>query len=130
MAATPSPKSPGGRGNGGKRKEMNLRLPEQIAGGVYANGMMVQHTSDEVVLDFAMVLGGNGTVVSRVITSPAHAKRIMEALQENLARYEASHGPIRGSSSQPGFRMGFQPPAGQPLAGQPPAGQPPADESE
>ncbi len=111
MAASPGPKSSGGGGNGGKRTEINLRLPEQIAGGVYANGMMVQHTSDEFILDFAMVLGRNGTVVSRVITGPSHAKRIAEALQENLARYEASHGPIRGSSGQPGFRMGLQPPA-------------------
>lgn len=110
MEATPNPRSQGGGGNGGKRKEMNLRLPEQMAGGVYANGMMVQHTSDEFVLDFAMVMGGTGTVVSRVITSPAHAKRIAEALKENLARYEASHGPIRGSGAQPGFRMGVRPP--------------------
>ena len=111
MAANPSPKSPRGGGNGGKRTEINLRMPEQITGGVYANGMMVQHTGDEFVLDFAMVIGGAGTVVSRVITSPAHAKRIAEALHENIARYEAAHGPIRRSGAQPGFKMSPRPPA-------------------
>jgi hypothetical protein len=111
MATGSASGSPRSAGNGGKKAEINLRLSEQIAGGVYANGMMVQHTADEFVLDFAMMLGKNGTVVSRVITSPNHAKRIAEALQENLARYEASHGPIRGSAGQPGFKMRFPPPA-------------------
>ncbi len=111
MAASPNPRSPRGGGNGGKRTEINLRMPEQIAAGVYANGMMVQHTGDEFVLDFALVMGGTGTVVSRVITSPGHAKRIMEALHENLAKYEASHGPIRRTGAQPGFKMGPKPPA-------------------
>jgi hypothetical protein len=86
-------------------------MPEKIAGGVYANGMMVQHTADEFVLDFAVVMGGAGTVVSRVITSPGHARRIMEALQENIARYEAAHGPIRRSGTQPGLKMDPRPPA-------------------
>jgi hypothetical protein len=111
MKANPSPGSRRGGGNGGKRTEINLRMPEQIAGGVYANGMMVQHTVDEFVLDFAVVMGGAGTVVSRVITSPGHAKRIVEALQENISRYEAAHGPIRRSGAEPGFKMGPRPSA-------------------
>ncbi len=111
MAASPNPRNPQRGGNGGKRTEINLRMPEQITGGVYANGMIVQHTGDEFVLDFTMVMGAAGTVVSRVITSPAHAKRIAEALQENIARYEAAHGPIRRTGAQPGFKMGPKPPA-------------------
>jgi Protein of unknown function (DUF3467) len=110
MAANANPRRPRGGGNGGKRTEINLRMPEQIAGGVYANGMMVQHTADEFVLDFAMVMAGTGTVVSRVVTSPGHAKRIAEALQENIAKYEAAHGPIRRSGGPPGLQMGPRPP--------------------
>jgi hypothetical protein len=30
-----------------------------------------------------------------MIVSPAHAKRIMKALAENISRYEAQFGPIR-----------------------------------
>ena len=93
--------------------EIKVRLPEQVAAGVYANSMMVQHTGDEFVMDFAMVVGLGGTVVSRVITSPAHVKRIVGALQDNLKRYEAAHGPIKGLGSQPPLRVGFQPPVGQ-----------------
>ena len=75
--------------------------------------MMVQHTGDEFIMDFAVVVGGAGTVVSRVITSPAHVKRMVGALQENLKRYEAAHGPVKGSGTQPSLRVGFQPPAGE-----------------
>ena len=30
-----------------------------------------------------------------MIVSPAHAKRILRALEENISRYEAQFGPIR-----------------------------------
>lgn len=99
--------------DGKRTTEIKVRLPEQMAAGVYANSMMVQHTGDEFVMDFAMVVGGTGSVVSRVVTSPAHAKRIAAALQDNLKKFEATHGPIKGSGAQPSLRVGFQPPAGE-----------------
>lgn len=111
MAGTGGPRIPAGKGNGGTSTEIQLRLPEQVAGGAYANGMMVQHTSEEFVLDFTMVMGGSGAVVSRVITSPVHAKAIAGALQENIRRYETSFGPIKGVGSRP------RPGAGPQLAG-------------
>jgi hypothetical protein len=72
-----------------------LRVPESMASGVYANTMMVQHSPDEFVMDFAMVTGGNGQVVARVIASPSHMKRILEALADNIRKYEAAHGAIQ-----------------------------------
>lgn len=87
------PAAPGG-GNGHKRAELKLRVPEQLAGGVYANSMMVQHSHSEFIMDFAMVIGGNGQVVARVVTSPTHMRRIVEALADNVRKYEATHGPI------------------------------------
>jgi hypothetical protein len=41
------------------------------------------------------------TLRSRVITSPEHAKRILRALQENLARYENMYGPIQEATDMP-----------------------------
>lgn len=82
-------------GNGHKRADLKLRVPEQLAGGVYANSMMVQHSHSEFIMDFAMVIGANGQVVARVVTSPAHMKRIVEALADNVRKYEAAHGPIQ-----------------------------------
>jgi hypothetical protein len=81
-------------GNGHKRPEIKLRMPEQVAAGVYANSLMVQHTAQEFIMDFAMITGGNGQVVARVITSPGHMKRVVQAMEENIQRYETTHGPI------------------------------------
>lgn len=66
--------------------------------GRYANLMSVSHTGEEFVLDFFAVTptGGapRGTLVSRVIASPSHFKRILEALQDNLRKYEDQFGEI------------------------------------
>jgi hypothetical protein len=111
MGASAGPAGPGnGHGEGKQSTEIKVHLPQGIVGGVYANAMLVQHTNDEFVMDFTMVVGGNGTVVSRVITSPRHMKRMIAALQENLRRYEAAHGAVKAQESQPRMRLGFQPP--------------------
>ncbi len=47
-----------GDGNGHKRLIFSCGCPEQVAGGVYANSMMVQHSPSEFIMDFAMVVGG------------------------------------------------------------------------
>lgn len=66
--------------------------------GRYANLMSVSHTAEEFVLDFfAVAPSGStprGSLVSRVITSPAHFKRLVEALEDNLSKYEAQFGEI------------------------------------
>jgi hypothetical protein len=111
MEGNGRPSTPPGTPGEAQIKEIKVTLPPEVATGVYTNGMLVQHTDDEFVMDFTMVVGGNGIVVSRVITSPAHMKRIMAALQDNLRRYEASHGTIKGGETQPKLRLGFQPPA-------------------
>ena len=67
--------------------------------GRYANLMSVSHTGEEFVLDFFAVTpssGGTarGALVARVVTSPAHFKRIVSALDDNLAKYESQFGEI------------------------------------
>lgn len=114
MAKSERAEGPGGSPTEGRQPtEIKVQLPPQLAGGAYANGMLVQHTSDEFVMDFTMVVGGNGTVVSRVVTSPTHMKRMIGALQENMRRFEVAHGPVAGREpeAQPKMRLGFHPPA-------------------
>ncbi len=86
--------TPGSGGNGHKKPELKLHMPEHLAGGAYANSMVVHHSIDEFILDFAMVMGGRGQVVSRVVTSPYHMKRVLAALEENVRKYESQYGPI------------------------------------
>jgi len=35
-----------------------------------------------------------GSVVSRVVLNPSHAKRLVRALQENLEKYEKTYGEV------------------------------------
>jgi hypothetical protein len=92
-------RAPGDGGNGHKRPEIKLRMSDQVAAGVYANSMMVHHTPDEFILDFALMTGGSGQVVARVITSPGHMKKVIAALEENIRKYEALHGPAEPSEA-------------------------------
>lgn len=99
----------GGPGPDGRQtRQIKVRLPEAVGAGVYANSMMVQHTREEFILDFAMIVGDAGTVVARVVASPGHVKRIVKALEENLAKYEGSHGRVDTAPEAP-FQIGFQP---------------------
>jgi len=113
MSMTPAGRDdPRQAGNGKKSQELKLKMPDAVASGVYANTMLVHHSREEFVMDFCMVVGGAGTVVSRVVTSPPHMKRVLAALEENVRRYEAAHGPIKGTDTPPPMLLGFQPPPG------------------
>jgi hypothetical protein len=77
-----------------KKRELPVKLPDAVLPGVYSNQMMVQHTREEFVMDYINLFPPQGVVNARVIVSPGHLKRMIRALEENLARYEARFGPI------------------------------------
>ena len=74
--------------------EIPVKVSDEALRGVYANQMVVRHTREEFVLDFLSVFPPGGVVNARVIVSPAHCKRMIRALHENVARFEAAFGPI------------------------------------
>ncbi|MBR2291891.1 MAG: DUF3467 domain-containing protein [Prevotella sp.] len=82
---------------------LQLELPQQVAQGEYANFAIITHSSSDFVVDFARVLPGvpKAQVRSRVILAPEHAKRLLGALQENIARYEREFGPIKIPNQEP-----------------------------
>ena len=84
------------------QNQLNIELKEDIAQGVYSNLAIITHSPSEFVLDFVRVMPGlpKAQVKSRVIITPEHAKRLMHALQDNLKRYEALHGPIKESKQE------------------------------
>jgi len=70
----------------------------------YANLARIAHAPAEFVLDFARLLPGDSKaiVAARVIMSPVALKLFAQALNENLARYEAIFGTVnipKGGSS-------------------------------
>jgi hypothetical protein len=75
-------------------REIPIKIPDDILRGVYANQMVVAHTREEFLLDFINLFPPGGMVNARIIVSPGHLKRMIRALQDNLQRYEAKHGPL------------------------------------
>jgi hypothetical protein len=87
---------------------IEVRMPDDMQAGVFANNMVISHTKEEFVLDFMMVAPPTGTVTARVIVTPGHMKRILAAFKENVARYEKAHGKIEAGPA-PKQKLGFQP---------------------
>lgn len=77
-----------------KKQDLKVRFPENLQSGVYANNTVVSHNREEFILDFMMVAPPGGSVVSRVVVSPGHLKRILAAIQDNLKRYESTYGSL------------------------------------
>ena len=73
--------------------KIEILLDEETAQGVYANLAVVNHTDAEFIIDFIFTQpqAPKAKVRSRVITSPAHVRRLIAALQENLQRFEKTH---------------------------------------
>ena len=76
------------------KRQLPVKVPEKVLGGVYANQMVVSHTREEFLLDFVNFFPPEGIVNARVIVSPGHLKRMIRALSDNLGRYEARYGEI------------------------------------
>ena len=76
--------------------QLQIQLDDAIANGQYANMALVNHTETEFTLDFIFVQPQQprAKVLSRIITNPKHMKRLMMAMQDNLAKYEQKFGPI------------------------------------
>jgi len=88
--------------------QLNIELSEDIAEGVYSNLAIITHSNSEFVLDFIRVMPGipKAKVKSRVILTPEHAKRLLTAMEDNIAKFEAVNGRIK-IQEEPPFPMNF-----------------------
>lgn len=89
--------------------QINIELSEEIAEGVYANLAMIAHSSSEFVIDFIRLMPGvpKAKVKSRIVVTPEHAKRLLNALQDNIRKYEATFGEVKQADEMPKFPMNF-----------------------
>jgi Protein of unknown function (DUF3467) len=92
--------------------QVQIKADEKEMQGLYSNLVMIQHHAEEFTLNFVYIFpnGTQGKLLSSVIVSPGHAKRIMRALEENIKRFEAAYGPIKEGpegAPMPGANIGF-----------------------
>jgi hypothetical protein len=101
-----------------KKNQLNIELSDDIAQGNYANLAIITHSASEFIIDFVRVMPGmpKAKVQSRIILTPDHAKRLLMALKDNVAKFESAHGQIKVGESTPGmppFPMNFGGSTGQ-----------------
>ena len=92
-----------------KQEGLNIELTEEVAEGTYSNLAIINHSPSEFVVDFIQMMPGvqKAKVRSRVILTPQHAKRLMKALVDNVAKFEAQNGEIKDVDPVAGIPMNF-----------------------
>jgi hypothetical protein len=98
-----------------QENQINIELSEEIAEGIFSNLAIITHSNTEFVLDFIRVMPGvpKAKVKSRIILTPEHAKRLVNAMLDNLDKFEAVNGRIKTQDEASGFPMNFGGPTAQ-----------------
>ncbi len=80
-----------------KSVSLKVTIDDATADGQYVNFANILHNPTEFVIDFGRVVPGRTDVkvMTRVLTTPYHAKQLARALQQNIEIYERNYGEIR-----------------------------------
>ena len=80
----------------GKKGRLNIKVDDSLAKGTYANLGIVHNNEAEFVFDFVFMepQRRQGHVVSRVVTNPRTAKRLLTGLSELVRLYEKRFGTV------------------------------------
>ena len=80
-----------------EENQINIELSEEVAEGVYSNLAIITHSHSEFIVDFVKMMPGvpKAKVKSRIILTPQHAKRLLQALKDNIDKFESLHGKIK-----------------------------------
>ncbi len=92
------------------KNKINIDISEEMAEGIYSNLAIITHSHAEFIIDFVKMMPGTpkAKVKSRIILTPEHAKRLTNALNENIRKFEAMHGHIKMNKDggMPPFTLG------------------------
>ncbi len=81
-----------------EKKEQNpiqINTSDETSKGRYSNTMLVAHGPEEFIIDWLLNSPNGAHLVSRIIVTPGHMKRICSALQDNMRLYEQTFGEIK-----------------------------------
>jgi hypothetical protein len=78
-----------------KTTGIQINTGDDILRGKYSNNLIAGHSADEFILDWLLNSPSGVHLVSRIIVSPSHMKRVIHALKDNLDKYEEQFGSIR-----------------------------------
>ena len=91
------------------QNQLTIELAPEVAEGIYSNLAIISHSTSEFVVDFVRLMPGTpkANVKSRIILTPEHAKRLLFALQDNVAKFEQHNGKIKVGEQQAVPPMSF-----------------------
>ncbi|HUB23943.1 MAG TPA: DUF3467 domain-containing protein [Tepidisphaeraceae bacterium] len=87
---------------------VSARVPEKVARGAHATGVVVLDSPTEFVIDFLQGVTRPHQVAARVIMHPVVMSQLAAALQDNVNKYNASFGPIQNIATPPQRRPTIQ----------------------
>jgi hypothetical protein len=92
------------------QQQINIELNEKEAEGNYSNLAIISHSGAEFIIDFTRIFPGipKAKVHSRIIMTPQHCKMFLNALKENIERFEAQYGEVKIFGSPGEHPFGFQ----------------------
>ena len=99
-----------------KQQRINVELGEKESEGIYSNLALISHSPSEFIIDFARVMPGvqKTKVYARIVMTPAHAKMLLSALEQNIKKYEGQFGAIKIFGKEEREKgIGFQAPKGE-----------------
>lgn len=92
--------------------KIEIKVDDAAAGGHFANFCNISHSPDEFIVDYLFINPspppGFGKLVSRIILTPGHAKRILMALTDNIRKYEERFGDIKAAPLPEGTLKSIQ----------------------
>ena len=83
-----------------EQQQLDIHLSEEIAQGVYSNLAIITHSNAEFIVDFVAMMPGipKANVRSRIVMTPQNTKRFLNALAENIKKFEEHNGFIKEAS--------------------------------
>ncbi len=94
--------------NQNPQNQIQIKANDEVIKGVYATLAQFAHSREEFILDFMATFPPQPQVVSRIIISPSHAKRMVKALAENIKRFEEQYGTINEGENPSKDGIGFK----------------------
>jgi hypothetical protein len=94
-----------------KQQQLNIEIGEKESEGIYSNLALITHSPQEIILDFARVMPNvpKSKIYARIIMTPAHAKMLLKALEDNLKKFESQFGQVKLQGIEE-KNIGFQSP--------------------
>lgn len=76
-------------------QQISINTIDELSRGRFSNTMFVAHSPEEFIIDWMNNSPNGMHLVSRIIVTPGHMKRILAALSDNMSRYEENFGAVK-----------------------------------